>query len=370
MLLRMPLPLVHLAGTPFDQGHAHGLALGDCIADNIALYYDRLDREAHLTRTEVRERAAHFAALLDGTPYGEAMRGLARGAQADPIDIVVLNARYELLYYQYGVCGIGQPDGCTAFAVLPTHSASRHLLLGQNWDWIPEVRGALLHTQEPDGLETLAFTEAGIVGAKIGLNSAGLGLTINGLISTTDEWSRPGLPFHARCYEVLRARTLDEAIGVVERDERACAGNFLLAQTPDRAVNLEAAPLVVGQRRPANGALVHTNHFVDPEALGVAEPETERRPHTYARLDRMQDLLADRAPVAIGDLEAILRDHDNHPDSICRHENPLDPPEEWYVTVVSVVMDLEERSLRITDGSPCEHLYETYSIPHTALLGR
>jgi hypothetical protein len=33
-------------------------------------------------------------------------------------------------------------------------------------------------------------------------------------------------------------------------------------------------------------------------------------------------------------------------------------------------MDLDERSLRLTDGPPCEHLYETYSIPHTAMLGR
>jgi hypothetical protein len=33
-------------------------------------------------------------------------------------------------------------------------------------------------------------------------------------------------------------------------------------------------------------------------------------------------------------------------------------------------MDLEELSVRLTDGQPCEHLYEESSIPHTALLGR
>ena len=33
-------------------------------------------------------------------------------------------------------------------------------------------------------------------------------------------------------------------------------------------------------------------------------------------------------------------------------------------------MDLEERSLRLTNGPPCEHLYEAFSIPHTAVLGR
>jgi isopenicillin-N N-acyltransferase-like protein len=81
-------------------------------------------------------------------------------------------------------------------------------------------------------------------------------------------------------------------------------------------------------------------------------------------------LLEARAPVSLGDLEVSLRDHDRYPDSICRHENRDDPPEEWCITVTSAIMDLEERSLRLTDGPPCEHLYEGYSLPHTALIGR
>jgi isopenicillin-N N-acyltransferase-like protein len=40
--------------------------------------------------------------------------------------------------------------------------------------------GAVLHTTDDDSFETLAYTESGIVGAKIGLNTAGLGLCING----------------------------------------------------------------------------------------------------------------------------------------------------------------------------------------------
>jgi isopenicillin-N N-acyltransferase-like protein len=84
----------------------------------------------------------------------------------------------------------------------------------------------------------------------------------------------------------------------------------------------------------------------------------------------MRTQLVARAPVSIGDLEAALRDHDNYPDGICRHENRGDPPEEWCITVTSAIMDLEERSLRLTNGPPCEHLYESFSIPHTAVLGR
>ena len=163
------------------------------------------------------------------------------------LDLLVLNLRYELLYYQYGVCAVGGADGCTSFALLPDASANGHLLLGQNWDWIPGVKGAFLHTREADGLETLGFTEAGIVGAKIGLNSAGLGLVINGMMSTVDDWSRAVMPFHVRCYEILRRRTLAEAASVITDTPRSCSANFLIAQTPDHALNIEASPDAVSQ---------------------------------------------------------------------------------------------------------------------------
>jgi isopenicillin-N N-acyltransferase-like protein len=243
-------------------------------------------------------------------------------------------------------------------------------LLGQNWDWIPEVLGAVVHTREPDGFETLSFTEAGIIGGKIGLNSAGLGLAINGLLSTADDWSRLVPPFHVRCYDILRQRRIDGAVGVVGATGRSCSANFLVAQTPDHAIDLEAAPDAVRELRPEHATLVHTNHFLDPAQLGVTEPESERRPHSYWRQNRMQALLAARAPVSIADLEVVLRDHDNYPDGICRHENRSDPPEEWCITVTSAIMDLAERSLRLTNGPPCEHLYEGFSISHTAVLGR
>ena len=172
------------------------------------------------------------------------VRGIADGA-GQPVDrIAALNVRYGILYSQFGqnATTVRVPDGCTAFAVAPEASLDGHLLVGENWDWIPEVRGALLHTTEADGFATLAFTEAGIFGGKIGLNSAGLGLVINGMTTTTDDWSRLSSPFHARCRAILRARDLDAATAVITAAPRACAANFLLAQAPDRIVDIEAAP--------------------------------------------------------------------------------------------------------------------------------
>jgi isopenicillin-N N-acyltransferase-like protein len=362
------LPFLHLEGTPYDQGFQHGRALAEQIATNLGVYFERFESEGQLPRDEARRRARTYEAILEGHPYWQGLRGIASGSGQDLLDILVLNLRYELLYFQYGACAM--VDGCTSFAVLPEATESGHLLMGQNWDWIPEVEGAVVHTVEADGLETLSFTEAGIVGGKIGLNSVGLGLAINGLVSDADDWSRPVPPFHLRCYEILRSRSFEDAVGVVTGRPRACSTNFVLAQTPDRVLDVEAAPTSMRALHPAGGYTVHANHFLQPELLQVVEPPFERRPHSHHRQARMRALLEARKPVAVADLEEALRDHDDHPDGICRHENEADPPEERYVTVVSSIVDLDERSMRLSDGQPCEHLYEGYSLAHTALLGR
>ncbi len=358
MLAVVSLPLVELAGAPFDQGQQHGSALREQIAHNLAVYYDRFQREGRLDADEVRRRAATFLPLLETFhDYFDAVRGVADAARQELIDIVMLNVRYELLYFQYSVLPVGRPDGCTAFALLPEATSNGHLLIGENWDWIPEVQGAVVRTPQ-----TLSFTEAGIVGGKIGLNAAGIGLTVNGLLSTDDNWSQPVAPFHVRCHDILRADSLDEAARVITGVRRACSTNFMLAQPPNHAVDIEAAPGTSCSFGPEHSALAHTNHFLEPDHLGVEEPASERRPHSYTRLARMRAMLAARRPLSVDDVQSSLRDHDNFPDSVCRHLHPDDPPEEACVTVVSAVMDLNERTLWLSNGQPCEHPYDAFTL--------
>jgi isopenicillin-N N-acyltransferase-like protein len=61
------------------------------------------------------------------------------------------------------------------------------------------------------------------------------------------------------------------------------------------------------------------------------------------------------------DIEAaqeILRDHGNKPDSICRHEDEvLDPEGKRLQSVFSMVMNLEEQTMLLTDGPPCTAAY-------------
>jgi isopenicillin-N N-acyltransferase-like protein len=371
----MSFTVVELSGTPYEQGLRHGAALADAIVHNCEVYYDRLRREARLSRDEVGERCRDYLPSLraQSEDYMQGMRGIADGAGLSFDDIVMLNLRYELLYFQYGLKQAGElgempaggdppGGGCTAYALLPPATTNGHLLMGQNWDWIPETRGALLRGEEPDGLRWLGFTEAGMLGAKIGLNSEGIGLAINGMLSTKDDWARHTRPFHLRCYEILRRRDFAAAVAVVEDEPRACTTNFLIAQAPEEVLDLEAAPDVVGRITCEGGCLAHANHFEDPAALGVEEPPNDRRHNSEHRAARLRRLLSEGQPFDLPSLQGVLRDHDNHPNSVCRHEDGTLPPEEFIHTVTSIIMDLRELRLWASDGPPCASDYQTLAL--------
>ncbi len=354
----MSLPVVSLSGSPREQGFRHGRELKDRVHGNLELYFEQFESETKLSPAEVLRRARLYLDVIESQSpdFFAAMQGVAEGAGADFERIAALNVRYELIYDR--LTEQAMTDGCTAFAVSPVVSANGNLLMGQNWDWIPGVQGAGLKTEEPDGTKTLSFTEAGIVGGKIGLNSAGIGLAVNGMTSVGDDWARLKKPFHVRCYEILRQESFDAALHVVEREERSCSTNFLIAQAPDREADIEAA--AEKSRRigwGATGRQAHTNHFLDPQSMGIKEPPAEWLPCSRSRFDRMNHLLESKPTVGISDIQRFLSDHQNHPNSICRHIDEAKPEGERIVTITSVVMDLDERKMYLTDGSPCEEPY-------------
>ena len=374
------LLIVDLPGDPYGDGAAQGRAAASLIEENLRIYYGRFQREAQLSPQETRARARRYLDAIEGIEpgYAEAMRGVSDAARIGLDDVAVLNARYEILYSQYstinqaaaashgpgprGAAPHGIPaGGCTAFAVMPEASADGHLYLGQNWDWFPDVRGLVLRVARADGFRMAAFTEAGIVGGKIGMNSHGVGLVINGLLSSRDDWSQLRTPFHVRTWRILHARTLAQAAAVVEDEDRACSANFMIGQAngTSSVINIEAAPAASCRILPTLGVLAHANHFVDPERLGVWQPLAEEKTSTYQRCARMEAMLGEgRGRLDLSGLMTLLRDHHGHPDSVCRHPNPALPEGERVETVVSVIEDLTARRLYVAPGTPCTHEFE------------
>ncbi len=320
-----------------------------------------------LDRKEVHRRSGAYLEVIDRADpeFAAEMRGIAEGARADLLDVAAVNVRYEILYSEFvrrGIeheaAGLAAAGGCTSFALLPGRTSAAHTLIGQTWDWIPEVRGLLLRGARDGEPSSLAFTEAGIAGGKIGVNSEGIALAVNGLTSDRDSWVHMRPPFHVRCSRVLASRTLDEAVRAVTGSPRSCSANFLIAKAGEGVVDVEAAPETHRLLAPEGGTLVHTNHFMDPDVLGVGEPLAEDRPHTYHRFKRMRELLAARAEsgkaVGVADLKTMVRDHVGRPNSICRHVDRARPPGERFDTVFTAIIDVDARTMDVASGPPCE----------------
>ncbi len=372
------LPVLRLSGDPRARGLAHGRLATGLIAHNIRLYLRRFEEDAELPASEVLRRSARcWEALRWHSPeYAAMVEGVAEGCGAPLMEIVAMNLRYELLYSEFsriGMATLGRapsPAGeCTAFAVLPEVARAGHLLMGQNWDWIPGVAGVVLLVALPSGHRVLCFSEAGIAGGKFGLNSAGVGLAVSGLLSDADDWSRLGRPFHVRTWEALCSTTLDEALFAAGAGPHSCSASFIIAEAAapgkGRATNLEVSPAGTRSTAPRGGLLVHANHFIDPGALGLWEPMVEERLSTYHRHRRLEELLTGasaRGPISARVLRMLLRDHDGIPESVCRHPNPSHPEGERYQTEASVIIDLHARTMQIASGPPCSGSYRRLSL--------
>jgi isopenicillin-N N-acyltransferase-like protein len=363
----MALPYFKLSGSPYDQGFAQGQQLRQLIAHNLELYFRRFKTEAGLESQEVLNRAERYLSAISGhsAAYLEGVQGIADGGGFDLLAIGALNVRYEIMYHQfahdvaqleaYGV------DGCTAFALMPPHSADGSLWMGQNWDWIAGVKGAVIHSQDEDGSEVLSFTEAGIFGGKIGLNGHGLGLCINGLVSAQDNWERLGQPVHLRTYNILRCKTLEAARKAATLEPRSGSVNFLIAQG-QQAVDLEIAPQGVIAWQDER-QLVHANHFVDPARAGIELVPIEWLDRSSHRQGRLEAALSETEKPGLEDLQTALRDREGAPYAVCRtpgqEELELGEP---YETVASVVMNLSSKELWISDGPPHQNEYQRFGI--------
>lgn len=359
------LPLVILTGTPIQRGRQHGEALSERIAANVALYSSRMRHDAGLSDADIAERTALYLDVFTrfDPDYRATMEGIAEGSGQSLSDIAMLNARFELLYSAWSAAKMDiDVDECTGFGSPRSASADAHLRIGQNWDWFPGVQGGLLAWRDGD-LSTLAYTEAGIAGAKIGLNSAGIGLCVNGLSSNFDDWKRGGLPFHLRTRRILASRGLEEAVGHATTEAPSCSANFLIGARDEGIANVESSPVASRRLTPDESQiLVHANHFVEPEVLGVVQTWKTEPVTTFHRAQRLTELFAS-PPVGTGTIKASLRDHEGGILGLCRHPAPEKPEHLRTHTAFSAILDLDEGELSYTDGPPCESQYTTVSLP-------
>jgi isopenicillin-N N-acyltransferase-like protein len=343
---------------PFERGHQYGARAAESIDANMAAYLRLIEFHAGLDAKAALIAARGFAPILEtyAPDLLEEMQGIAKGAGCGLDDILLINARSELM-------GTVRTGECTALAAGPGVTAGGRVLLGQNWDWYTaiDVEPVLLRIALPDGLTILTLAEAGQVG-KIGLNSAGLGVCLN-FLQHVD--AGQGLPIHVILRGMLSCPGLAEAIQEAYRAPRGGSANVLLAHARGDLVDLELTPIQADFFYGDAGWLVHANHFESPRLrAGDAGLATSRS--TIARAAQARRLLQSAAGhTTLDTFRAILTDHAYGAYSICRHPDPAESTLQQSATRASLIMDLKERVLHLAAGQPC--CQEYYPVRPTAV---
>jgi isopenicillin-N N-acyltransferase-like protein len=285
------------------------------------------------------------------------MHGIAEGADLAFPDVLALNVRTEVMF---AAVARSAAQECTAFVALPEATADGHTLVGQNWDWKPDTSGNLVVLEaEPDeGPSFVTVVEAGLL-AKTGLNSAGIGLVTNALVSDEDR-GEPGVPYHVILRAILESGRVSQALDAITRHRRSSSANYLIAHRDGEAVNVEAAPgdySRVLTAFPQAGLYSHTNHFTCPR-FDLKDVGIWDGPDSLLRLRRARRLLeARRGALDVASLREVLSDHFSYPDSVCSHADSRVPGIEQYATLFSIIMDLDTGAVWLTQGNPCQAEY-------------
>ncbi|KAK2760229.1 hypothetical protein FQN54_002296 [Arachnomyces sp. PD_36] len=296
---------------------------------------------------QVCQTALKFVPYLEKSwpAYMEEIRGVAHGANVDFESILALNVRTEIAYGMFS-------DGCTALS----WKSNDNSFLAQTWDWEIEQKSNLisLHIRQEVPKPTIhMITEGGIIG-KIGLNSSGVGVTLNAIKEQGVNFNK--LPCHLSLRAVLDSTSRANAVQTINAAGVAAACHLIVADSTG-SVGLECTandiihmPMAAldGTESDEGVATTHTNHFLYEHPGAKAPPYLE---DSIPRLARIRELMAGSGSdgkLTPEKIEAMLMDEKGFPTSICRAETA----EHIHTTIFSIVMDLKDRSARVKVGRP------------------
>jgi len=366
-------PHLRVEGTPRERGRQYGEQARDRIARSRYAYEQIFAHTAGWDWQRVTEEGLRFRqpiAQFNGD-YLDEMQGLAEGSGLPLADILAINVRTEIMYAAKArqalavakPCAVDpalpRPGECSALAALPERVTDGHVLIAQNWDWRLHAYETVvvLEVRQDSKPNFVTVVEAGLL-AKSGMNSAGIGLVVNSLVTAQDR-GEPGVPFHILIRAVLDSTTVTDALAVLQSARRSSSANFLIASAEGIALDIEAAPGDFSRLSvllPTDGLLLHTNHMLAPPP-GVRDLSLWSAPDSAVRLARARVVLGQNAQLSPESLMAMLSDHADHPFGICAHADKRAPLLDRGATVASIVMDLDERRLWLADGQPCRTPY-------------
>jgi isopenicillin-N N-acyltransferase like protein len=349
--------------SPAERGREFGAAHGGLVAHTLARYRELFAATQGLAPEQVAALGGRVADTLhrDWPGLAAEITGIAAGAGVDTRELFAANARTEIL------SGAAPPE-CSVIGVLPDRSATGGTLLAQNWDWHPSLAPSrvLWTIAGPGGRWLTTLTEAGLL-AKVGLNSSGLGVTLNILHCSLDG-GVGGLPVHLLLRLLLQeCDDTESALALIRRAQLTASSCITVGwQEPGGAgaglVSAELSPGGPAFVWPADGLLLHTNHFRPAPPAGH-DLYARDWPETRNRLADLGRHVGGSGTVSAGQIQAALRSHEHGPLSVCCHGEQAENFADQAATLASIICDLGRREMTVAPGQPCTQPYQPVPVP-------
>ncbi|MGO4667900.1 C45 family autoproteolytic acyltransferase/hydolase [Bosea sp. 2RAB26] len=365
-----PFPFIDVSGSPYERGRQHGAAVPARVKRSIELYGGQLTELGYDAVAKSR-LIAEFAREIEafGAHYVEEMRGIADGAGVTLEDIVMVNARTEVMAKarlekaKPVEAGEELDDGCTGAVILPERSATGELIHGQNWDWKAECAetAIVLRVRRDDGPDFLTFVEAGGL-ARCGMNAAGVSITANYLESERD-FTQAGVPLALIRRKVLEQEHFAMAMKAVATTPKACSNNMMLSTVAGFAIDFECAPDEAFPIYPSDGLIVHANHWVGSIALTkIKDTGIPRVPESFYRDWRVRKLLDDAGrKLSVADLKNAFFDDFLSPYAVCRPPRPNETGN-LSATVSMVIMQPAKGIMEVAPLPALNRRFTRYSL--------
>jgi isopenicillin-N N-acyltransferase-like protein len=320
------LPVLYLAGGPFEMGYANGVLTQKLIHRQEDSVLALLNRAAPWKGLQfalkffVTFKNRHIAANITPDLQME-MLGIASGcpdAHPDmgPCYNRVLNyhAAQDISYMLMNSPLLRR--GCTAFGAWGGATMGSHLLCGRDFDWeadpVFDENRVLIICEPSNGIPFISLAWAGMAGCVSGMNREGVSIVVNGAPSHLPADGATPTCLVAR--EVLEhARNLAEATAIIRKRRVFVSAMFLIGSRADgKFIVVEKTPEKTAVREPERSAdwLVCANHYLTAELKDDPINETYKRADTsLPRFERMTELLgAETNRLDASGCAAILRD--------------------------------------------------------------
>ena len=364
-------PFVSVSGQPYERGVQYGRQAKERIRKSVELYGSTLVELGYNSQQRLALIQSFVPAIGEfAAHYIDEMQGIADGAEVEFADVVMINARTEVVAQaraeknQPSILEDEEPeDGCTGALILPERSSSGNLIHGQNWDWRAECAetAIVLRIRQEDGPDMLTFVEAGGL-ARSGLNSAGVSITANYLESERD-FTQQGVPLSLIRRKVLEQQHFAMAMKAVATTPKSCSNNIMLGMADGFGIDYEcttneAFPIYPGE----DDLIVHANHWVSSVALSkLRDTGRANTPESGYRDWRVRKILNRKQMLCRDDLKQALFDDFGTPYSVCRPPR-LASRHNLSATVSMVVMEPALGMMEVAPLPALNRVFTRYSL--------